>query len=106
MRTREAKLSDYNVPKEDESQLDLYCRSPDPEIKIILFGCAISKAPGLEIQTYDSLVTGDGYYTLIRRGRDIPAKADDFYGYRRKVKAEFYHRLKLFGFWKYKGRSA
>ena len=57
MRTREAKLSDYNVPKEDESQLDLYCRSPDPEIKIILFGCAISKAPGLEIQTYDSLVT-------------------------------------------------
>ena len=51
MRTREAKLSDYNVPKEDESQLDLYCRSPDPEIKIILFGCAISKAPGLEIQT-------------------------------------------------------
>lgn len=106
MRTREAKMSDYDVPKEDEAQLDIYCRSPDPEIKLILFGCAISKAPGMEIVIYESLTAKDpkeaGYYSLIRRGRDIPAKTDDFYGYRRKVKAEFYHRLKLFGRWEYK----
>lgn len=101
MRTREAKLSDYGVPKEDEKQLDECCRSNDPEVKLILLGCAISKSPGIELQIYDSLVTGDGYYTLVRRGRDIPAKTDDFYAYRRKVKAEFYHRLKLFGRWKY-----
>ena len=59
MRTREAKMIDYDVPKEDESKLDTYCRSPDPEIKLILFGCAISKAPGMEIVIYESLTAKD-----------------------------------------------
>lgn len=53
----------------------------------------------MELAIYESLVTGDGYYTLVRRGIDIPAKPDDFYGYRRKTKAEFYHRLKIYGLW-------
>lgn len=26
MRTRDAKLTDYNVPKEDEERLDEYCK--------------------------------------------------------------------------------
>ena len=103
MRTRDAKLSDYDVPKEDEARLDEYCKKLDSDIRFILFSCAISKAPGMELVSYESLTAKDpkeaGYYSLLRRGRDIPAKTDDFYGYRRKVKAEFYHRLKLYDLW-------
>ena len=29
MRTRDAKLSDYDVPKEDEARLDEYCKKLD-----------------------------------------------------------------------------
>ena len=103
MRTRDAKLSDYDVPKEDEARLDEYCKKLDSDIRFILFSCAISKAPGMELVIYESLTAKDpkeaGYYSLLRRGRDIPAKTDDFYGYRRKVKAEFYHRLRLYDLW-------
>lgn len=99
MRLREAKLSDYNVPKEDEEKLNEYCKKADSYLRFILLGCAISAAPGMELAIYESLVTGVGYYTLIRRGVDIPAKTDDFYGYKRKAKAEFYHRLKIYGLW-------
>lgn len=99
MRTRDAKLTDYNVAKEDEERLDEYCKKTDSDLRFILLGCAISVAPGMELAIYESLVTGDGYYTLVRRGIDIPAKPDDFYGYRRKTKAEFYHRLKIYGLW-------
>ena len=48
----------------------------------------------------ESLVTGKGYRTMIRNGKSIPAKEDDFYAYRRKTLATFYDRLRLFGRWK------
>ena len=103
MRTREGKMSDYDVPKEDEARLDEYCKKVDPDIRFVLFTGAISIASGMEMAIYESLTAEDsskaGYYSLLRRGRDIPAKTDDFYAYRRKVKAEFYHRLKLYDLW-------
>ena len=37
MRTRDAKLSDYDVPKEDEARLDEYCKKLDSDIRFILF---------------------------------------------------------------------
>ena len=53
MRTRDAKLSDYDVPKEDEARLDEYCKKLDSDIRFILFSCAISKAPGMELVIYE-----------------------------------------------------
>ena len=44
MRTRDAKLTDYNVPKEDEERLDEYCKKTDSDLRFILLGCAISVA--------------------------------------------------------------
>lgn len=59
MRTRDAKLSDYDVPKEDEARLDEYCKKLDSDIRFILFSCAISKAPGMELVIYESLTAKD-----------------------------------------------
>ena len=39
MRTRDAKLTDYNVPKEDEEKLDEYCKKTDSDLRFILLGC-------------------------------------------------------------------
>lgn len=102
MRTRDMSLSEHGVFPDDEKALKEYCKSNmSIEERLILFQCAISAAPGLEISVYDSLTTGDGYRTLERRGRKIPAKEDDFYAYRRKALAEFYDWLRLTGRWKY-----
>lgn len=97
MRTRHMSLEDHGVFPEDEEKLKEYCKSMDKESSLRLFQCAISAAPGLEILIYESLVTGCGYRTLIKKGRDIPATADDFYAYRRKTLAEFYDWLRLTG---------
>ena len=99
---RDMSLSDHGVFQDDEKALKEYCKSNmSMEERLILFQCAISAAPGLEISVYDSLTTGDGYRTLERRGRKIPAKEDDFYAYRRKALAEFYDWLRLTGRWNY-----
>lgn len=101
MRMRGMSLTDHGVFPDDEKRLKEYCQgNMGIEERLILFQCAISAAPGLEISVYDSLTTGDGYRTLERRGRKIPAKEDDFYAYRRKALAEFYDWLRLTGRWK------
>lgn len=100
MRTRDMTLSDHGVFPEDEGKLKRYCRNLNVEERLRLFQCAIGSAPGLEIAVYESLVTGEGYRTLIRHGRQILIKEDDFYAYRRKVLAEFYDWLRMTGRWK------
>lgn len=100
MRIREMNLSDYGVFPEDEEKLKRYCRKLTIEERLCLFQCAISAAPGLEIVVYESLISGMGYRTLIKCGRQITAKEDDFYAYRRKVLAEFYDWLRMTGKWK------
>ena len=102
IRTRYMNLSDYGVFQGDDKKLKIYCRNlKTAEERLFLFQCSINAAPGLEIAVYESLTTGDGYRTLERRGRKIPAKEDDFYAYRRKAMAEFYDWLRLTGRWKY-----
>ena len=100
MRTRYMNMNDYGVPPDDQDRLYDRCKSLDKEESLILFQCAISAAPGLEIAIYESLVSGKGYRTMTRSGKHIPAKEDDFYAYRRKTLATFYDRLRLFGRWK------
>lgn len=100
MRTREMSLVDHGVFPGDEEKLKKYCRNLSVEERLRLFQCAISTAPGLEISVYESLVTGEGYRTLIKHGRQILIKEDDFYAYRRKTLAEFYDWLRLTGHWK------
>ena len=100
MRTRNMRLVDHGVFPGDEEKLKRYCRKLNTEERLRLFQCVISSAPGLEIAVYESLVTGEGYRTLIRHGRQIMAKEDDFYAYRRKALAEFYDWLRMTGKWK------
>lgn len=100
MRVREMSLADHGVFPGDEEKLKRYCRKLAVEERLRLFQCAISAAPGLEIAVYESLITGIGYRTLIKRGRQIPAKEDDFYAYRRKALAKFYDWLRMTGKWK------
>ena len=93
-------MNDYGVSPDDLDRLYDRCKSLDKEESLILFQCAISAAPGLEIPIYESLITGVGYRTMLSMGRQIPAKEDDFYAYRRKALAEFYDWLRLTGRWK------
>ncbi len=89
MRTRYKKMSDYGISDEDSKKMLDYCQSMNTEERLRLFQCAITSAPGLEIVVYESLVTGAGYRTITKRGRNIPIKEDDFYAYRRKTLAAF-----------------
>ena len=97
MRTREKSLVDHGVWPEDIEKLYEYCRHLSREESLLLFQCCISSAYGLEVPVYDSLTTGTGYKTQIKRGRAILAKADDFYAYKRKVAEQFYRFLRLEG---------
>lgn len=100
MRTREMSMADYNIPDDDYKKLMEYCKNMGVDDRLRLFQCAISAAPGLEIAIYESIIGGSGYRTMIKKGRYIPVREDDFYAYRRKTLAEFYDRLRLFGLWK------
>lgn len=94
-------LVDHGVYPEDEGRLRVYCRKEiGREERLRLFQCAISAAPGLEMEVYESITTGAGYRTQIKRGKQIPAKEDDFYAYQRKTLAEFYDWLRMTGRWK------
>lgn len=99
MRTREKSMWDYGVPDDDQKKLLEKCKKLTQEESLILFQCAISTAPGLELVIYESITRGVGYRTILSSGRPIPATEDDFYAYRRKTLAEFYDRLRLFGRW-------
>lgn len=100
MRTRNMNMLDYGISAAEEKALKEYCLKLGAEDRLWLFQCAISAAPGLEVPIYDSLTNGVGYRTMVRQGRNVHAKEDDFYAYRRKTLAMFYDRLRLFGKWK------
>lgn len=99
MRAREMKLSDYGIQEVEEQRLFTFCEKLDDSDRILLMQCAISAAPGLETFVYDSLVNRIGYDTICKY-EHIPAKKDDFYGYRRKTLDLFYRMLYLTGIWR------
>lgn len=100
MRTRELNYESYGLFPGDADKVKEYCqRTLDPSDRIRLFQCALNAAPGLEMDIYESLTTGRGYRTIIK-SRNIPAKEEDFYAYKRKAIAEFYDWLRLTGKWK------
>ena len=99
MRTRNMRFEDYGVFSGDEKKIKEYCQNiSDPEDRLRLFQCAINAAPGLEMDIYESLITGKGYRTILKY-RNIPAREDDFYAYKRKAMAEFYDWLRITGRW-------
>lgn len=100
MRTRYKTYGDYGISPDLQKRLISKCKNLDQQDRLHLFQSTISAAPGLEIPIYESLITGVGYRTMLSMGRQIPAKEDDFYAYRRKTLATFYDRLRLFGRWK------
>lgn len=99
MRTRDMSYEDHGIFPGDAEKIKEYClHIVDPGDRIRLFQCAVNAAPGLEMDIYESLITGQGYRTLMRK-RNIPVKEDDFYAYRRKTLAEFYDWLRITGRW-------
>lgn len=96
MNLRKATLTDYGVPPDDIPALQSHFRHLDENDKYNLLQVSIKYAPGIEIQIYDSIVNGIGYRTM-EKIRTVPATENDFYGYKRKVMAEYYHLAKLIG---------
>ena len=100
MRTRDKNYSDYGITDDEAKRIKEYCQTASVEDKLTLFQCAISSAPGLEVEIYESLVGNIGYDKLSKR-KNIPIKRDDFYGYQRKVLDEYRRLMTLF--WRWKG---
>ena len=99
MRTRYKNYSDYGITDDESKRIKEYCQNASVEDKLTLFQCAISSAPGLEVEIYESLVDNIGYDKLSKR-KNIPIKRDDFYGYQRKTLDEYRRLMTLFGRWK------
>jgi hypothetical protein len=97
MRTRDKNYSDYGITDDEAKRIKEYCQTASVEDKLTLFQCAISSAPGLEVEIYESLVSNIGYDKLSKR-KNIPIKRDDFYGYQRKTLDEYRRLMTLFGF--------
>ena len=96
MNLRKATLTDYGVPPDDIPALQSHFRHLDENDKYNLLQVSIKYAPGIEIQIYNSIVNGIGYRTM-EKIRTVPATENDFYGYKRKVMAEYYYLAKLIG---------
>lgn len=73
IRTRNASLTDFGVPEEDQKKLYERCRKLNKEERLLLLECAISSTPGIEVCIYDSLVNGIGYDAM-GHNRYIPVK--------------------------------
>lgn len=99
MRARDKNYSDYGITDDEARRIKEYCQTASVEDKLTLFQCAISSAPGLEVEIYESLVSNIGYDKLSKR-KNIPIKRDDFYGYQRKTLDEYRRLMTLFGRWK------
>ena len=93
MKLRKATLTDYGVPPDDISALQSHLRNLSESDKYNLLQVSIKY---IESQIYDSIVNGIGYRTM-EKIRTVPATENDFYGYKRKVMAEYYHLAKLIG---------
>ena len=96
MKLRKATLTHYRVPPDDIPTLQSHLRNLSESDKYNLLQVSIKYAPGIESQIYDSIVNGIGYRTM-EKIRTVPAAENDFYGYKRKVMAEYYHLAKLIG---------
>lgn len=96
MKLRKATLIDYGVPPDDIPTLQSHLRNLSESDKYNLLQVSIKYAPGIESQIYDSIVNSIGYRTM-EKIRMVPATENDFYGYKRKVMAEYYHLAKLIG---------
>lgn len=96
MNLRKATLTDYGIPPDDIPLLQSHFRRLEDVDKYNLLQIAIKYAPGIESQIYDSIVNCIGYRTM-ERIRDVPVSEKDFYAYKRKVMAEYYHLAKLTG---------
>ena len=55
MRTRDKNYSDYGITDDEAKRIKKYCQTASIEDKLTLFQCAISSAPGLEVEIYESL---------------------------------------------------
>ena len=99
MRTRYKNYSDYGITDDESKRIKEYCQNASVEDKLTLFQFAISSAPGLEVEIYESLVGNIGYDKLSKR-KNIPIKRDDFYGYQRKTLDEYRRLMTLCGRWK------
>lgn len=99
MRTRYKNYSNYGITEDEAKRIKEYCQTASVEDKLTLLQCAISSAPGLEVEIYESLVSNIGYDKLSKR-KNIPIKRDDFYGYQRKTLDEYRRLMTLFGRWK------
>ena len=57
MRTRDKNYSDYGITDDEARRIKEYCQTASVEDKLTLFQCAISSAPGLEVEIYESPVS-------------------------------------------------
>ena len=92
----EVEKCDVGVPPDDIPTLQSHLRNLSESDKYNLLQVSIKYAPGIESQIYDSIVNSIGYRTM-EKIRTVPATETDFYGYKRKVMAEYYHLAKLIG---------
>lgn len=93
---RKATLIDYGVPPDDIPLLQSHFRKLEDVDKFNLMQIAVIYAPGIWQQIFDSIVNCIGYRTM-ERTIEIPVSEKDFYAYKRKVMAEYYHLAKLTG---------
>lgn len=83
MRTRSLKLLDYGITKEEADRLIELAGDPDNAALVKL---AVEESnPSLSDALFTSLTTGCGYRGMMKKGRYIPIKEDDFYAYRRRA---------------------
>lgn len=83
MSTRSLKLLDYGITKEEADRLIELAGDPDNAALVKL---AVEESnPGLSDALFTSLTTGYGYRGMMKKGRYIPIKEDDFYAYRRRA---------------------
>ena len=83
MSTRSLKLLDYGIAKGEAGRLIELAGDPDNAALVKL---AVEESnPGLSDALFTSLTTGCGYRGMMKKGRYIPIKEDDFYAYRRRA---------------------
>lgn len=83
MRTRSLRLLDYGITKEEADRLIELAGYPDNAALVRL--ATEESNPGLSDALFISLTTGYGYRRMMKQGRYIPGKEDDFYAYRRRA---------------------
>lgn len=83
-RTRDKKLADYFMSKEDEQAVMLYLKSSDAEKDFIIRQACRSANPEIENYLYLALAKKMSF-EKISQTEHVPLDEKDFYGYRRKA---------------------